>query len=223
MQEGTTIWPTYEAQTLVLVAVLALLGQAMVAPSIGSRRRDICSNRLFELIALQCQTGSRCLAEGHLDRHVRLLPSALLLVVYFLLGFEHRESCKAQLTQAGCGKVGRGVEPAATTVSASDAPGYQMVVQRRANFALMMNRTPRAILALRDILRIDPAEDMLAQPSGICNASTGDRLPRSTSFGAGGNTSGARRQLFQPGFLHDQRDELADAERCSDERSNSQA
>ena len=93
------------AQTLVLVAALALLGQAMVGAFNWAKRRDNLLYRLFELIALPVVKSVRLISpKVVLDRHVPIAAFALLLVVYFWLGFEHRESCKAQLSQAGCEK-----------------------------------------------------------------------------------------------------------------------
>jgi len=93
------------AQTLVLVAVLALVGQAMVGAFNWTRRRDNLLYRLFELIALPFVKLVRLISpKVVLDRHVPIAAFALLLVVYFWLGFEHRESCRAQLNQAGCEK-----------------------------------------------------------------------------------------------------------------------
>lgn len=93
------------AQTLVLVAVLALLGQAMVGAFNWAKRRDNVLYRLFELIARPVVKLVRLISpKVVLDRHVPIAAFALLLVIYFWLGFEHRESCKAQLNQASCEK-----------------------------------------------------------------------------------------------------------------------
>jgi hypothetical protein len=93
------------AQTLVLVAVLALLGQAMVGAFNWAKRRDNLLYRLFELIALPFVKLVRLISpKVVLDRHIPMAAFALLLVVYFWLGFEHRESCRAQLNQASCEK-----------------------------------------------------------------------------------------------------------------------
>ena len=93
------------AQTLVLVAVLALLGQAMVGAFNWAKRRDNVLYRLFELIARPVVKLVRLISpKVILDRHVPIAAFAFLLVIYFWLGFEHRESCKAQLNQASCEK-----------------------------------------------------------------------------------------------------------------------
>ena len=93
------------AQTLILVAVLALLGQSLVGAFNWAKRRDNLLYRLFELIARPVVKLVRLISPKLiLDRHVPIAAFTLLLVIYFWLGFEHRESCKAQLNQAGCEK-----------------------------------------------------------------------------------------------------------------------
>ena len=93
------------AQTLVLVAVLALLGQALVGVFNWGKRRDNLLYRLFELVAKPVVKLVRLLSPKIvLDRHIPAAAFVLLLIVYFWLGFEHRDSCKAQLNQAGCEK-----------------------------------------------------------------------------------------------------------------------
>ncbi len=93
------------AQTLVLVAALALLGQAIVGLFNWGKRRDNLLYRLFELVALPVVKLVRLVSpKVVLDRHVPVAAFVLLLIVYFWLGFEHRDSCKAQLSQPSCEK-----------------------------------------------------------------------------------------------------------------------
>ena len=92
-------------QTLVLVAALALLGQAMVGAFNWGKRRDNLLYRLFELIARPVVKLVRLLSpKVVLDRHVPVAAFVLLWIVYFWLGFEHRDSCRVQVNQAGCEK-----------------------------------------------------------------------------------------------------------------------
>ena len=93
------------AQTLVLVAALALLGQAMVGAFNWAKRRDNVLYRLFELIARPVVKLVRLVSpKVVLDRHVPIAAFALLLIVYFWLGFEHRDSCMGQVNQPSCEK-----------------------------------------------------------------------------------------------------------------------
>ena len=93
------------AQTLVLVAALALLGQAMVGAFNWAKRRDNLLYRLFELVARPVVKLVRLISpKVVLDRHVPVAAFALLLILYFWLGFEHRDSCKAQVNQPSCEK-----------------------------------------------------------------------------------------------------------------------
>lgn len=93
------------AQTLVLVAGLALLGQGLVGAFSWSRRRQNLLYRLFELIALPVVRVVRLVTpKVVLDRHVPIAAFVIMLIAYFWLGFEHRDACKAQLAQRGCEK-----------------------------------------------------------------------------------------------------------------------
>ena len=93
------------AQTLVLVAALALLGQAMVGVFNWAKRRDNLLYRLFELIARPVVKLVRLISpKVVLDRHIPIAAFALLMIIYFWLGFEHRDSCMAQVNQPGCEK-----------------------------------------------------------------------------------------------------------------------
>jgi hypothetical protein len=93
------------AQTVVLVAGLALLGQAMVGAFNCAKRSDNLLYRLFELIARPVVKVVRVLSpKVVLDRHVPFAAFMLLVILYFWLGFEHRDSCRAQLNQPACEK-----------------------------------------------------------------------------------------------------------------------
>lgn len=93
------------AQTLVLVAGLALLGQLVVGVFSWGRRHNNFFYQLFELIARPAVKLVRLVTpKVVLDRHIPIGAFMLLLFAYFWLGFEHRESCKAQVDQRGCEK-----------------------------------------------------------------------------------------------------------------------
>lgn len=111
--------------------------------------------------------------------------------------------------------MGRGVEPAATSVSVLTRFAIKWWLKRRANFALMLNRNAEATLALRKMLRVDPANVYARSALGNLYARTGDPSTAISEF----------RELvalhpkhaeswFNLGFLHDQRNELAEGERC---------
>lgn len=92
-------------QTLVLVASLALLGQLLVGAFSWTRRHQNLLYRLFELIARPVVKLVRLVTpKVVLDRHVPIAAFVIMLFAYFWLGFEHRDACKAQLSQRGCEK-----------------------------------------------------------------------------------------------------------------------
>jgi uncharacterized protein YggT (Ycf19 family) len=91
------------AQTLVLVAGLALLAQFLVGIFSWRRRSENIVYRLFQVIASPVVKLVRWITpKVVLDRHIPLATFMLLLVAYFWLGFEHRDSCRADLSQRGC-------------------------------------------------------------------------------------------------------------------------
>lgn len=93
------------AQTLVLVAGLALLGQLLVGVFNWRRRRENLLYGLFELIARPVVKVIRWITpKVVVDRHIPIAAFMLLFFAYFWLGFEHREACRAQILQPGCDK-----------------------------------------------------------------------------------------------------------------------
>ena len=111
--------------------------------------------------------------------------------------------------------MGRGMEPATPAVSRLTRLAGKWWLKRRANFALMFNRTPQAIEGLRAMLRFDPADVYARAALGNLLARTGNKPAAIAEF----------RELvaihpqhaeswFNLGYLHDERDELNDAERC---------
>ena len=93
------------AQTLVLVAGVALLGQLAVGVFNWGRRKNNFFYQLFELVARPAVKLVRFITPKLvLDRHIPIGTFMLLLFAYFWLGFEHRDSCRSQVEQTGCEK-----------------------------------------------------------------------------------------------------------------------
>ena len=111
--------------------------------------------------------------------------------------------------------MGGGMEPAASPVTRVTRFAIKWWLKRRANFALMFNRTPQAIVALRDMLRVDRADIYARSVLGNLYARTGDRSSAISEFRALVAIHPDHAETwFNLGFLHDQHDELEDAERC---------
>jgi uncharacterized protein YggT (Ycf19 family) len=92
-------------QTLVLVAGLALLGQGLVGIFNWRGRRQNLVYRLFEVIASPVVKLVRLVTPRIvLDQHIPIAAFMVLFFAYFWLGFEHRSSCRADVSQAGCEK-----------------------------------------------------------------------------------------------------------------------
>ncbi|MGE5713041.1 MAG: tetratricopeptide repeat protein [Betaproteobacteria bacterium] len=88
-------------------------------------------------------------------------------------------------------------------------------LQRRANAALLFKRTPEAVRAYREMLEIDPRNEMAGLMLGNLLAESGDRagaVAQLEQFTAA--KPSCADAWFNLGFLHDQEDRLADAERC---------
>lgn len=93
------------AQTLVLVAALALFGQLMVGMFNWRAREQNLVYRLFQLIGSPFVKLVRLITpKVVIDRHIPIGAFMLLVFAYFILGFEHRSTCRADVTQAGCEK-----------------------------------------------------------------------------------------------------------------------
>lgn len=88
-------------------------------------------------------------------------------------------------------------------------------LQRKANAAILFKRVPEAVRAYREMLKVDPRNQMAGLMLGNLLAEAGDRdgavaqLEQLTAA----NPSFAD-AWFNLGYLHDQADRLADAERC---------
>jgi hypothetical protein len=93
------------AQTLVLVAGLALLGQGLVGIFNWRARQRNLVYRLFQLVASPVVKIVRLVTpKVVIDQHIPIAAFLLLFFVYFWLGFEHRDACRADVAQAGCEK-----------------------------------------------------------------------------------------------------------------------
>lgn len=91
------------AQTLVLVAGLALLGQGLVGLFNWRARQQNLVYRLFKVVASPMVKLIRLVTpKVVLDQHIPMAAFMVLLFAYFWLGFEHRDVCKANVSQVGC-------------------------------------------------------------------------------------------------------------------------
>ncbi len=93
------------AQQLALVAALALFGQLMVGVFNWRAREQNLVYKLFQTVASPVVKLVRLITPKIvLDRHIPIGAFMVLLFAYFWLGLAHRDSCRADLTQAGCYK-----------------------------------------------------------------------------------------------------------------------
>jgi hypothetical protein len=93
------------AQTLVLVAALALFGQLVVGMFNWRAREQNLVYRLFQLLASPVVKLVRLVTpKVVIDRHIPIAAFMVLVFAYFILGLEHRSTCRADVTQAGCEK-----------------------------------------------------------------------------------------------------------------------
>jgi uncharacterized protein YggT (Ycf19 family) len=93
------------AQTLVLVAGCALLGQFLVGAFNWRGRQQNLVYRLFQVIASPVVKVVRWVTpKVVIDQHIPIAAFMVLLFAYFWLGFEHRSACRENVSQAGCEK-----------------------------------------------------------------------------------------------------------------------
>ena len=93
------------AQQLALVAALALFGQLMVGIFNWRARDQNLVYKLFQTVASPVVKVVRLVTpKVVLDRHIPIAAFMVLVFAYFWLGFAHRDSCRADLAQAGCHK-----------------------------------------------------------------------------------------------------------------------
>ena len=164
-------------QTLVLVAGLALLGQGLVGAFNWPRRRQNLVWRLFEVIASPGrQAGPAGHAQGragpaHSDR--RLHAAVLRL----LLARLRASLCMPRRHGAGgLRKVGRGVERRDGEAMTWLAQKLKLWwLQRRANAAILFKRVPDAVRAYREMLEVDPRNELAGLMLGNLLAEAGDR------------------------------------------------
>ena len=92
-------------QTLVSITTMVLLGQFLVGVFNWGRRKDNIVYQLFGVVARPVVRAVRAITPRLvLDQHVPLVAFLLCVVVYFALGFAHRDACMNDLSQAGCEK-----------------------------------------------------------------------------------------------------------------------
>jgi uncharacterized protein YggT (Ycf19 family) len=104
-ETGNLAFALLVAQTIVLVAATALLGQAMVGIFNWRARQQNVIYKMFELVASPFVKLIRLVTPKIvLDQHIPIATFMVLLFAYFWLGFEHRASCRADVSQAGCEK-----------------------------------------------------------------------------------------------------------------------
>jgi uncharacterized protein YggT (Ycf19 family) len=93
------------AQTLVLVAGLALFGQFITGIFNWRVREQNLVYKLFQVIASPAVKLIRLITpKVVLDQHIPIAAFMVLVFAYFWLGFEHRASCRNDIAQAGCEK-----------------------------------------------------------------------------------------------------------------------
>lgn len=93
------------AQTIVLVAGTSLLGQLVVGMFNWRARHQNVVYKTFELVASPFVKLVRLVTPKIvLDQHIPIAAFMVLFFAYFWLGFEHRASCRADVSQASCEK-----------------------------------------------------------------------------------------------------------------------
>jgi uncharacterized protein YggT (Ycf19 family) len=91
------------AQTLVLVAGMALFGQLIVGAFNWRARHQNIVYQLFGIVTRPVVRAARLITPRVvLDQHVPLVAFLLLFFCYFGLGLLHRDVCLSDLTQKGC-------------------------------------------------------------------------------------------------------------------------
>jgi uncharacterized protein YggT (Ycf19 family) len=93
------------AQTLILIAGLALMSQFIVGVFNWSRREE---NVVYQLLAIVTRPAVRLVRlitpRVVIDRHVPIVTFLFCLFAYFAVGYYHRDACLGDLTQRGCQK-----------------------------------------------------------------------------------------------------------------------
>jgi uncharacterized protein YggT (Ycf19 family) len=104
-ETGNLAFALLAAQTIVLVAGTALLGQAVVGIFNWRARQQNIVYKLFELVASPFVKLVRLVTpKVVLDQHIPIAAFMVLFIAYFWLGFEHRASCRADIAQTSCEK-----------------------------------------------------------------------------------------------------------------------
>jgi tetratricopeptide (TPR) repeat protein len=88
-------------------------------------------------------------------------------------------------------------------------------LQHRASAAIIFKRTPEAVRTYREILEVDPRNEMAGLMLGNLLAEAGDRAGAVAELEHVTATNPSHADAwFNLGYLHDQADRLAEAERC---------
>jgi len=104
-ETGNLAFALLAAQTIVLVAGTALLGQLMVGMFNWRARQQNIVYKTFELVASPFVKLVRLVTPKIvLDQHIPIAAFMVLFIAYFWLGFEHRASCRADIAQKSCEK-----------------------------------------------------------------------------------------------------------------------
>jgi len=104
-ETGNLAFVLLAAQTIVLVAGTALLGQLVVGMFNWRARQQNIVYKTFELVASPFVKLVRLITPRIvLDQHIPIAAFMVLFIAYFWLGFEHRASCRADVAQASCEK-----------------------------------------------------------------------------------------------------------------------
>ena len=104
-ETGNLAFALLVAQTIVLVAGTSLLGQLVVGMFNWRARQQNIVYKTFELVASPFVKLIRLITPKIvLDQHIPIAAFMVLFIAYFWLGFEHRASCRADVSQAGCEK-----------------------------------------------------------------------------------------------------------------------
>lgn len=92
-------------QSLILVAAMSLFGQFIVGIFNWGRRHDNFVYQLFSIVTRPVVRLVRVITPRVIiDGHVPAVAFLLLLIGYFAVGFAHRDSCMANIEQAGCAR-----------------------------------------------------------------------------------------------------------------------
>jgi uncharacterized protein YggT (Ycf19 family) len=92
-------------QSLILIAALSLFGQFIVGIFNWGRRQENFIYQLFSILTKPVVRVVRVVTPRVIiDGHVPAVAFLILIIAYFAVGFAHRDSCMANINQAGCAR-----------------------------------------------------------------------------------------------------------------------